>query len=648
MMELREQLGALHAVGMVRDIDYYLADTLARCYGDPDPAVLLAVVLASRRIADGHICLDLASIAGRSWHEVVRAQTDSTAVCPENLVLPALDAWLAALKASPLCGQTGDDARPLILTQADGNRPRLYLRRYFQYEQRVARKLLQLASPLPTPAVGRRLWLALQACFPHTEDGAHLNQRAAAQAALERRLLIIAGGPGTGKTHTLARLLVLLTGQDAGPPPVIRMAAPTGKAAMRMRESIREAKKQMALDDARASLIPEDACTLHRLLGAIPRSPHFRHDAAHPLPADLVIIDEASMIALPLMAKLLDALGDKTRLIMLGDHRQLASVEPGAVLGDICEASRRASGTAFGDVLVELTHSRRFDPQGPIGQVSRALEAAGGAADPDGSRAWALVQALGTAPPADGVQFVACETPESLWDPGGAPIQPLRKMLYARYRAFLGASGVGDAFAALRQFRLLCAMRHGPHGVFALNRIVEQVLAGRDPSENVSSGPARPNRRLNPSGLFYDHRLIIITRNDYTLGLFNGDIGIILPASAAQDGENPSGRLVAWFETGGREGKTDGFRAVPCHMLPEHETAFALTIHKAQGSQFRDVLIMLPPQDNPVLTRELLYTGLTRCEQSAWLWCPEAVFKQAAVRATQRASGLSEALRFNE
>ncbi len=630
------RLATLRAQGSLRDIDFHLADALRRHYGEREPAVLLAAALASRAVADGHACLDLAALAETEWPAADEYAGDKAAMT--RLRLPALAQWLAALAGSRCCGAPPESDPPLRLTR-DGA-PRLYLRRYYLFERRIVARLLEMAqgdTPLAPPGedVGRRLARLLPA--PEQAPA-----RLAAATALRRRLLILSGGPGSGKTHTLARILLLLL--ELRPELAICLAAPTGKAAARMRESIRAALLERG-GEAPAALAGE-ATTLHRLLGARGDILRFRHNRDHPLPADIVIVDEASMIDLPLMARLLDALRPEARLLLLGDMHQLSSVAPGFVLGDICAAAQAESGAPLAGSLVELTHNWRFPSDGPVGRVSAAIKTAGTAADPAGERAWDTLRGQQGRRSEAGDEVAWHDMPATLRDAAGRPIKDLRRLVLAQFRPFLEATAVAEAFAALAQFRILCALRRGPHGVETLNRLTEEILA-LERMRFAPGDPELPARKLEPVGRFYDHRVVMILRNDYGLRLFNGDVGIVLPESAggaAGTAAEDQKRLAAWFEVSDEVTGQRSCRHLPCHMLPEHETAFAMTIHKAQGSQFRDILLLLPPREHPLLTRELLYTGLTRAEKRVWLWCGESAFKLGATRRTARASGLSAAL----
>jgi len=325
---------------------------------------------------------------------------------------------------------------------------------------------------------------------------------------------------------------------------------------------------------------------------------------------------------------------------------QLSSVEPGAVLGDICIAAR-TPGTPLDGTLVELTHSWRFSGTGPVGLLSAALRKAGTGEDPDGAEAWQIATRLsdqnrvGDENPT-GNRFSLHASPDNFRPGNDSAFDDLQNTVLAGFRDFMNAAGVDTAFQALSRFRILTALRRGPYGVENLNKLAEEILSQKRIRGTDNDRP----RKLNPSGRFYDHRVIMITRNEYGLNLFNGDIGILLPANADQPEATAekAADIVAWFEITDPETGVKGFRKIPCSMLPEHETAFAMTIHKSQGSEFTDVLLLLPPTSSPILTKELLYTGITRVVRHAVLWCNEDAFKAAAVRKTERASGLTAVL----
>ncbi len=548
------------------------------------------------------------------------------------------------LSQSPMVSQ--GPATPLILW-----RGRLYLQRYFRYESRLARQLKALAAgrPTPPPLPGE-----LDACFDRDQDNL---QRRAAELALTRPLALISGGPGTGKTSTVARILglLLLTGRpgrlsaipgsgDTGPslaggrpssihgagdtwPSLagglqIALAAPTGKAAMRLAQSITAGLAALPFPESVKTRIPATASTLHRLLGVRLYSPHFRHHQDNPLPWDVVVVDEASMVDLALMSKLVDALKPGSRLILLGDKDQLASVESGAVLAD-CIA-------ALPDNTVTLHKSYRFNQE--ISAFARAVNAN------DSVAAWGMIKGGEAEDRKQESEIRSQKAGETAETERSLVLlrEPMIDFIVSRYgsymdeiAAFSGSGGqtahLRRLFAALGRFRVLCATRQGAGGVETINRQVEQRLA------HLSAGSG-PSPVVKPGG-WYPGRPVIILTNDYSLNLFNGDIGICLPDPAAPE------TLKVWFE------KEDGTPvSFPPYRLPACETVFAMTIHKSQGSEFSEVLVCLPPADSPLLTRELTYTAITRARDKVVIAGSQEIFQAAVNRNISRAGGLLEML----
>ena len=581
--------------GLLRDLDVHLVESLMRtCCGErlPPPAVQVALALAVRVTGDGHVCLDLNR---PQWEQInLHGQNDDpSGASGTNALtteLPAPQEAADLLRACPELVGDGSGAEPFILAEG-----RLYLRRFWNYEQLTADKLRAWSAtryevPADTQATAQAVTLRKkgprgEALYLTTE------QVAAVCAGLERQLTVITGGPGTGKT-TIAAVLLNMLARQSDPrarPLRVRLAAPTGKAADRLQESV-----NAEMDDSLEHLILEPAKTLDSLLGYQPASPYFRHNRNNPLPADVVLVDETSMADLPKFAKLLDALAPNTRLILLGDKNQLASVDPGSVMAELCE-----SETLRNNVVV-LTQSKRFDDDSLIKRLSEAVN------DMRADEAWEIVSA----------QTDAANSPMSLHDASRIRFNHIppefTKIIETRYAAFQAARTAKEAFAALAQFRVLCALRRGPLGVNAINRAIEDILF--------------PHRK----GEFYDHRVILVTRNDYEVKLFNGDVGVVLP-----DPERENEHAVFFAN---RE------QPVPCRLLPEHETAFAMTVHKSQGSGFGHIMVMLPPAESPILTRELLYTALTRTETGVDLWCTERSFKTAVRTQTARSMGLTSKL----
>lgn len=641
-------LGTLHLwseAGWLRRLDSALAAFVAELDPQAPPALLVATALLAHMEGRGHTCLPLAPLVRDPAAVLGWPQEAQDALLALWATLPRdPQDWIAALRASPVVRQAAQDAdtgQPLVLGGSSAA-PLLYLRRYWDYETRVARALAErTAQPLPVDEARVRHWL--DRLFASAPEGTVDWQRLACAIALRSRLAVITGGPGTGKTYTAARLLALLVAMDPQPERLrVALAAPTGKAAARLKQSIDAALEGLQqrvgadLDLHAFTQRMGAARTLHALLGARPDTRAFRHDAAHPLDVDVLIVDEASMVHLEMMAALLDALPPGARVVFLGDKDQLASVEAGAVLGDLCrdaeagrygaETARYAlaaageavppgfldtSGTApaLAQHTVMLRESRRFG--GPIGQLALAVNRgdALGARRALADDATQSLQALeGVAP--DAVVHLA------LHGRSGAP---------ACYRDYLacmarGAEGAQDhadwalgVLAAFERFRLLCAVREGAWGATGLNQAVETALRGAG--------------LLGARGEWYAGRPVMVTRNDAALGVFNGDIGIALPA--------PGGGLRVYFADGPQ------LRSVGVARLAHVETAFAMTVHKSQGSEFEHAVLVLPPRAGAVLGRELVYTGITRARQAFTLAAAQpGLLAQAVAQRTQRASGL--------
>jgi len=467
---------------------------------------------------------------------------------------------------------SGGEKTPLVVHNG-----RLYLHRYFTYESRLAAQIREMAGLTFQVPDAKALLDASFGPGPGVIDW----QKRAAETAMRRALCIISGGPGTGKTSTVVRIIGLLQ-QAAGGRLQVALAAPTGKAAMRLRQSV----------EGSLGSVPSPAAlpaqTLHRLLGVRRDSPQFRHRRENPLPWDVVVVDEASMVDLAMMSKLVDALKPGARLILLGDKDQLASVESGAVLIDLVRA--------LPDNTVELQKTYRFDAS--IKQLSRKVNQG------DAEAAWQLLL-------------------DPVCEHVGLLEVPPQDYAGERYRPYMdlvaGAADSERVFAAFNSFRILCAVRQGQRGVEGMNKSVEQYL-GKRGYDCLSR-------------VWYPGRPVLITRNDYAQELYNGDIGICLP-----DPGDGSPRV--WFE------RPDGtLRNCLPYRLPHCETAFALTVHKSQGSEFDEVLVVLPGEDRAVLSRELVYTAVTRARKGVLLSAGEEIFRQALVRKIQRFSGLGDMLR---
>lgn len=585
--------------GVLGAADIHVARTLARLLDEGDDAVLLGAALAVRAPRLGHVCVDLAGV------EESVVPSDEAARAPLDLPWPETMAWAASLRASSLVGEGG----PLRL---EGSL--LYLDRYWGQERAVAVDLLKRASA-PARNNPATLREPLGRLFP---GEAFAEQSVAAATALLRRLSVIAGGPGTGKTTTIARILALVDEVEGLHPRRVALAAPTGKAAARLEESVHEEAVLLEVGDGtRAHLLALGGSTIHRLLGRRPDSDsRFRHDRANPLPHTLVVVDEASMVSLSLMARLLEALRTDARLVLVGDPEQLVSVEAGAVLGDIVgparagarmrKDARRAleeatgrpaeaaeTSAAIGDGIVLLRRVHRFGTG--IAELADAVRRGDGPA---------VMRVL--AGGRQGVGWLAA-------DPAVAGIEPVRDMAVEAGVRLIELARTGDAraaLAALADFRLLCAHRRGPHGIEAWTPRVEGWL------EAYGAIP----------GTWYPGCPLLVGANDYGLRLYNGDTGVVV----ARDGGPPPAAFAR------RGGVVEFSPSRLGSLTPVH----AMTIHKSQGSQFRRVAVLLPPSGSPILTRELLYTAITRAREELLLVGDEAAVRDAIGRPVARASGL--------
>ena len=740
------RLKAWSEQGWIRRLDSAFAGFMVELCPHADARVVLAAALVAQMEGRGHTCLlidELLGDAGALLGWTAATTVELRAVLAE--LPPGLDTWLAALHASPLVAVDGpdgaidvgdvgdvsdvsdgsdvraqadlrdagaDEQPPLVLRGS-----KLYLRRHWDCERRVAAQVRQRSAAVAVAAVDHtaaaRLWL--DRLFPPAPGatGGIDWQKIACAVALRGRLSVITGGPGTGKTYTAARLLALLFAVDPEPQRLrVALAAPTGKAAARLKQSIDAALQALPTqfdgvggaaesDPATAIATPDfrvlaarigPARTLHSLLGARPDTRRFRADAAHPLALDVLIVDEASMIHQEMMAALLDALPAHARVVFLGDKDQLASVEAGAVLGDLCRGAESAcywpataiyidavagerlpvqsmgAGSALAQQTVMLRKSRRFG--GPIGQLARAVN--GG----DVAASTAVLREGWTSAPM-ATSAATLDAPVH-WLHAPTPAAVVRLALHGRavggnggeggeggYSAYLDAlaqrpidadrpafdAWVRRVLTAFERFRLLCAVREGEWGAVRLNQAVERAL--------VADG------RLVKRAEWYSGRPVMVTRNDAGIGVFNGDIGVVLapyqarlaraaestarmgsafpkaaesaaPMSSAFSSASP---LRAFFLDG------DALRSVSVSRLANVETAFAMTVHKSQGSEFEHTVLVLPVEPSRVLTRELVYTGITRARQIFTLVSGRRqAFAEAITHRTRRSSGLLELL----
>jgi len=593
------RIGAFTDATVLEAADVHVGRTLVRLAGAPDDElVALATAFAVRAVRLGSVHVDLAAIADTATAD------DAAEVDLGSLPWPDPAAWVQAVATSSLTA-VGDDvadeagtAHPLRLLGT-----RLALDRYWRHERAVVDDLRRRASAT-VPDVDEAL-LAGGLARLFAGDGPDA-QRDAAEAALRRSFSVIAGGPGTGKTTTVAAVLALLHEQAAaaGRPLRVALAAPTGKAAARLTEAVHGRATELDLSPAvREAILRTDASTIHRLLGRRPGSnSRFRHDRSNQLPHQVVIVDETSMVSLSLMARLVEAVRPSARLVLVGDPQQLVSVEAGAVLGDIVgdavdedfdAAAQPADSIAAG--IVVLRHVHRFS--GGVGDLARAVEHG----DADG-----VVDLLRQAP--DGVAWLDADAATS---PDAD--EAIRRAVLGPATGVVEAARDGDArraLAAMQQVQLLCGHRRGPYGVATWRGRIESWLH------------AAVEGYL-PHG-WYAGRPLLVTENDYGLGLFNGDTGVVVETAGLQCAFERRGEIVL----------------VSPGRLSAVETLHAMTIHKSQGSQFGEVVVVLPDESSPILTRELLYTAVTRAERAVTVVGTEAAVRAAVERPVQRASGL--------
>ncbi|MBO1504696.1 exodeoxyribonuclease V subunit alpha [Serratia proteamaculans] len=612
MIALLEQAQAL---GVLRPLDLQFARVVA---GSDEPEMLLAAACLSAEAGAGHVCLMLEQLLPENLFDGRQPELAQAAW----LAAGQLDVagWQQRLSASAAVGD-GSTAMPMVLQQQ-----RLYLQRMWQNEGEVAEFIS--SDSLPQAVEEAELRAILDQLFGEATDEPDWQKIAAAVAAT-RRIAVISGGPGTGKTTTVAKLLAALVQLAEGRRLRIQLAAPTGKAAARLTESLGSAGKQLALTPEQRALFPTEASTLHRLLGAQPNSQRMRYHSGNRLHLDVLVVDEASMVDLPMMARLIAALPAQARVIFLGDRDQLASVEAGAVLGDICRFAEQGYSVARAEQLSRLTgcllqgesaqaeaavrdslcllrKSYRFDANSGIGQLASAVNT--------GNGKLALAALDGRFSDVSGYPLAETQDYQALLD---ACVTGYRDYLQ---QVVAGADAVA-VLAAFARFQVLCALREGPFGIAGLN-------------ERIETGLQRAGliqRKPGAAGRWYSGRPVMIGRNDSALGLFNGDIGIAL--------RDETGELRVHFQL------PDGsIKSVQPSRLPAHETAYAMTVHKSQGSEFDHTVLVLPNHFLPVLTRELVYTAITRARRRLSLYAIDAVLMRAIRTPTQRRSGLAERL----
>ena len=558
-------LAELLSLGTIEVLDLELARTLCRLGGTDDPQLALAIALTSRSVRRGHTCLHLPTAANELWPKEA---------APPG-ALPDPSEWAERLRASPLT-QEG----PLVL---DGE-SRVYFRRYWQLERDIAAELAARAEPRTLPVDTAWLESTLARLCPGPEDSP---QRRAARNALGYSVSLLCGGPGTGKTTTVASIIATLVERDMlakGEPPKVMLLAPTGKAAARLGEAVLEAKRRIDASSEVLACIPTEASTVHRALGMQRGGMRFRRSAALPLEANVIVLDEASMIDLALMRQLLDATPRDATLLIVGDPDQLTSVEAGSVLRDLVDASVK---TWWQGRVTQLTKTWRYDETQPLGRLVQAIREGDGEA----------VDAILTARDAVDVKWRPLdELPSELdlaakfWSEATHTTTPARH------------------FELRGRYVMLTPFRRGRIGTERLGEAIRERL--------LSSGkPA-----VTP---------IIIEQNSQELGVFNGDFAMLVDGAPRH--------AVVQREAG-------DFPELAAARLPRHSEAFAISVHKSQGSEFDEVLVVVPKDDAPLLTRELLYTAVSRARQRVRLVGPREVVMAALRRKAERHSGLVDAI----
>lgn len=573
---MNSTLTQLARSGEIGWLSWHFAEFIAQqAKVEDDHPLVYSAAMVCEANRNGDICVDLALHSGQPYFH---SSLIDSANMPQAL---DTDTWCQQLLSSG-CAGTPEESTPLTL---EGSR--LYLNRYWHYENSVANEILTRAG----------------FCESNDDEYAHLkldlldaDQQAAIITAANRRFSVISGGPGSGKTSSVIRILNVLLARN--PHSRIALAAPTGKAAARMMDSIRQGAHR-DIDDLSHAVIPQEATTLHRLLDF--RDHEFHYHRQCRLPVDCVVIDEASMIDMKMLYHLFEALPEQARVILLGDRDQLASVAAGNVLGDITGHGSTQSDSPVAASIALLRHSYRFDQHSAVGALAGLVNQG---------------QAQAT------IDLLAQVSDELIWYDSEAESidsEALAGLLDA-YQRVLVADSAEAALEAFSMTRLLCATNHGPLGVDAINQQISSALLER-------------NQR--PTHEWYHGLPIMIARNQHELNLFNGDTGILW-----QSGH----RLHACFADSQR-----GVRSLALNRLPEFVPAWASTVHKSQGSEFDSVMLLLPNDaESPVLSRELLYTAITRARKTFSLHGSAAVVRSAVQNLTQRHSGLAEKLGWSE
>lgn len=585
---------------------YHFANQMIRLEGKTSPELMLASGLLCHELFKGNVYIDLQKYSNKQ----------SKLDFPENevkLSFPELSIWQNNIKSCKCVGNPGDPT-PLILENHDGNLV-LYTNRYWQYEENLARAVKEKVGMKKTDENKVEGGDFFERLFPTKKTGPQENlQKTAALTALNNPFTVITGGPGTGKTTIVIKILALILNdfqkKEGKLTYRFQLVAPTGKAASRLKESIIDRKKELLeqklISQELFDLIKEEASTIHRLLGYVPGSVYFKFNREQKLPLDCLIVDEASMVDLALMSKLLEAVPQYAKIILLGDENQLASVEAGSVLRDICLGLRKSQFHQH--CIVTLAKSHRFSSEKGIGKLSQIINAG------KGQEAVRLLEEYNPKGHEDSNFDNGAIFWEQVPKPTGLPAK-IQKNFLNHYCSLLQTDTIEKAFKIFDQFIILCALRQGPYGVEQINQLIERSLV---------------NQNLVVNGKqWYSGKPVLITHNDYQLKLFNGDIGITFFDADSKD-------LRIFFK------KETGYRKISPYRLSHYETAYALTVHKSQGSEFNQILLLLPPEENKILTKELIYTGITRARSSVTIMGEKSVFARSVNKSIKRYSGLNQ------
>jgi exodeoxyribonuclease V alpha subunit len=594
-------------------LDRQFSDLIQRLSGTYSPELVLAARFASNQIGKGSVCVHIPSIAGKNIYTILN-EDDKTA----TLLLYDEDKWLSKLKESEVIGRPGD-IKPLILD----NNSRLYLYRYWLYERMLAENIKSRLSINYDIDMN----ILKQSALRLFKSDDEVEQQIASIAACLSGFCVISGGPGTGKTSLVIKILALLLENEKNVKLNIALAAPTGKAAARLSEAVKSVRNTLDCAEFVKNSIPDESFTIHRLLGNVLGSPYFRYNSKNQLPYDIVIVDESSMADLALTAKLFEAVPVKSRLILLGDKDQLSSVEAGAVLGDICDTGRKHAFTKnfaiklsqilpanipdkitygiaepfISDSILTLSKSYRFTAESGIGKLSIAIR------EGESEKAIKIFKQGNFAD----ISLIESSSYKSL-------VNSLSGKIIDGYSSYIKAKSPEEALNMFSNFTILCALRKGIFGVEKINIYAEEVLS--------------TNGLIKCENRWYENRPVIITRNDYNIKLYNGDIGIMF--KDYKDG-------IVRFFTPAADGS---IRKILPLKMPEHDTVYAMTVHKSQGSEFDNVILLLPDHISPLLTRELLYTAVTRARKKVEIYGKADILRHMINNPTTRISGFKDAL----